>query len=39
MTGQISAPASTGTPELIERFAANAVHIGLPGERDDPPCG
>jgi hypothetical protein len=37
MTKQASRFTSTGTPELIERFAANAIHIGLPGERDDPP--
>ena len=37
MTNQASPFKSTDTPELIERFAANAIHIGLPGERDDPP--
>jgi hypothetical protein len=33
---QASPLASASTPELIERFAANAVRLGLPGDRDDP---
>ena len=37
MTEQASQLSSIGTPDLIERFAASAIHIGLPGERDDPP--
>lgn len=36
MTKQASALASAGTPELIERFAANAARLGLARDRDDP---
>ena len=36
MSDQASAFASTGTTSLVERFIADATHIGLPRDRDDP---
>jgi len=36
MTKQASQLTSTATPDLIDRFAANATRIGLPRDRDDP---
>ena len=36
MSNEASAVASTRTPQLVERFIADATRIGLPRDRDDP---
>jgi hypothetical protein len=36
MSNEASAFTSIGTPQLVERFIADATRIGLPRDRDDP---